>query len=452
MYADFRSLTSISGIVNLILGVITLILASRTKNNSWNEHFAARLFGWFLIFGGIALFSEFMQNNPLWRGPSTYTLDEFQTIEITATTLFFVMLEKVAISAQVAVVMAIPLFFPYAFLQHENSQRIAAGFILIFTLILAGLSIFYPYEIAIASRTLSALPILIFGFVYLRFIVKELKYGDKSARVISSSAGLLILAISGQWLTDWLLWITIPEKWATPVWIASLGPDLNPQYLFVGYSIMLTCGVAALFLLFIGEAIRLSREGNSPLASLTFGFFVVGIISFIADVSIFDTLQQCVYETCNGLPESWLIYNTFTNTLAGYLVQPLVIMFVLLNYNLIDATQEGNRIYARAMVILIVVIASSTFIEMIQSIIPIGEIITSAVLAIGIAAAIGWEERIMQQFLATKNSTAEYLAQQQEILNLEFSEGSSKTFSVAMGSILIFGFILAVLHSALGLG
>ena len=159
-----------------------------------------------------------------------------------------------------------------------------------------------------------------------------------------------------------------------------------------------------------------------------------------------------MYETCNGLPEPWLIYNTFTNTLAGYLVQPLVIMFVLLNYNLIDATQEGNRIYARAMVILIVVIASSTFIEMIQSIIPIGEIITSAVLAIGIAAAIGWEERIMQQFLATKNSTAEYLAQQQEILNLEFSEGSSKSFSVAMGSILIIGFILAVLHSALGLG
>ena len=49
--------------------------------------------------------------------------------------------EEVAFSAQVAVVMMIPLFFPYAFLQHENSQRIAAGFILIFTLILAAIFI-----------------------------------------------------------------------------------------------------------------------------------------------------------------------------------------------------------------------------------------------------------------------------------------------------------------------
>ena len=34
----------------------------------------------------------------------------------------------------------------------------------------------------------------------------------------------------------------------------------------------------------------------------------------------------------------------------------------------------------------------STIVEMIQSIIPVGEIITSAILAIGIAAAIGWEK------------------------------------------------------------
>ena len=169
-------------------------------------------------------------------------------------------------------------------------------------------------------------------------------------------------------------------------------------------------------------------------------------------MSIVDTLQQCIYQTCDGLPESWLIYNTFTNSLAGFLVQPIVIMFVLLNYNLIDTTKEGNGIYARAMVILIVVIASSTLIEMIQSIIPVGEIITSAILAIGIAAAIGWEEKIMEKFLESKNSVSDYLVGIKELVEIEFSKESSKSFTVAMGSILAFAFILAVLHSALGLG
>ena len=452
MYADFRSLYSISGMVNLILGIITLILASRTKNNSWNEHFAARLFGWFLIFGGISLFSEYMQNNPLWTGPSTYSLDANETIEISSSILFFAMLEKVTFTAQVSVALAIPFLFPYPFLQHEKAQRIVSTSILTTTMILTGFAIFYSYETFMILRGLQGLPPLIFGFVYLRFIIKELKYGDKDARVISAPAGLLVLALSGQWLTDWLLWITIPEQWSTPVWVSSLGSELNPQFLFVPYSIMLSCFVLSLLLLFIGELIRASREGNSPLTILTFGFFIVGIISFIADMSIVDTLQQCIYQTCDGLPESWLIYNTFTNSLAGFLVQPIVIMFVLLNYNLIDTTKEGNGIYARAMVILIVVIASSTLIEMIQSIIPVGEIITSAILAIGIAAAIGWEEKIMEKFLESKNSVSDYLVGIKELVEIEFSKESSKSFTVAMGSILAFAFILAVLHSALGLG
>ena len=86
---------------------------------------------------------------------------------------------------------------------------------------------------------------------------------------------------------------------------------------------------------------------------------MVGIISFIADLSIFGVLEDCIYRTCDGLPESWLIYNTFTNTLAGYLVQPIVLMFVLLNYNLVDSGTDENGGYARAMILVLVVIVSS---------------------------------------------------------------------------------------------
>ena len=50
MYADFASLAAISASVNIILGAIALVLASRTKTNEWSELFAAKLLGWFWCF------------------------------------------------------------------------------------------------------------------------------------------------------------------------------------------------------------------------------------------------------------------------------------------------------------------------------------------------------------------------------------------------------------------
>ena len=127
-------------------------------------------------------------------------------------------------------------------------------------------------------------------------------------------------------------------------------------------------------------------------------------------------------------------------------------MYVLLNYDLVDSGRDENGTYARAMVIVLVVIVSSTLIEMVQSIIPIGEIITSAVLAIGIAAAIGWEKAIMEKFLAQKNSSAAYLQTINEINDLEFDSSSERSFFISISTIVIFAFILSILNAALGLG
>jgi len=450
MYADFRSLEAISALVNIILGVITLILASRTKNNAWNELFAAKLLGWFLIFRGISMFSGYLQGYELWTGPSTYSL--YETPQNTRLFRFFQMMENITLCAEIGIMCSIPLFFPYPFLQTENSQRIISGFILLFTIIFSGFFIFFPYEISMIRYGFLAVPIAIWGFTYVRFSIKELRHNNDGARTISSSSGLLILAMIGYWMTDWLLWITIPERWSTPVWVNSIGPDLNLNLFFIRQSLILGVGSCCLLAMFVFEGIRASKKGNSVLTSLTFGWFIIGIISFIADYSIFDTLEDCIYATCDGLPEEWLIYNTFTNTLAGYLVQPIVLMYILLNYNLVDSGRDENGTYARAMVIVLVVIVSSTLIEMIQSIIPIGEIITSAILAIGIAAAIGWEKVIMEKFLETKNSTTAYLQTINEIQDIEINPLSQKSFTISISTIIVFAFILSILNAALGLG
>ncbi len=152
MYADFRSLEAISALVNIILGAITLILASRTKRNAWNELFAAQLLGWFLIFRGISMFSGYLQGYALWTGPSTYSL--FEAPSDTNLFRFFQMLESVTLCAEIAIMCSIPLFFPYPFLQTKNAQRTASVFILMFTIVMSGFFVFFPYAVSYTHLTL----------------------------------------------------------------------------------------------------------------------------------------------------------------------------------------------------------------------------------------------------------------------------------------------------------
>ena len=450
MYSDFRSLEAISAMVNIILGTITLILASRTKTNAWNELFAAKLLGWYFIFLGLSSMSNYLQGYDLWIGPATYNTTVLP--EDTNWLRFNAMLENVSYSAAVAIMCSIPLFFPYPFLQSDNGQRIIALFILLFTLVLSGLSIFFPYEAMRIQSGVRVFPIALLGFVYVRFSIKEQKHGTEGARSISSASALLILAMIGYWLTDWLYWLTSVSTWSTSVWVSRIGPEESLTIFFISTAIAVGTATSCLLAMFVFEGLRTRKRGNSVLSSLSFGFFIVGIISWIADVSVHDTLNECMYGICDGLPEEWLIYNTFTNNLAAYLVQPIVIMYVLLNYNLVDTKSDENGSFARAMVIVLVVIASSTVIEMIQSIIPIGEIITSAVLAIGIAAAIGWEKAIMEKFLLKMNSTSLYLDSIGELHEVEFDQASQKAFMTSIITIIVFGFLLSILNAALRLG
>ena len=163
-------------------------------------------------------------------------------------------------------------------------------------------------------------------------------------------------------------------------------------------------------------------------------------------------MDQCVYDVCDGLPDSWLIYNTFTNNLAIFLFKPLIIMFVLLNYSLVDTKTDKNGTLARTMVILMVVIVSSTIIEMLQSIIPVGDIITSGILAIGIAAAIGWEENIMRQLLSFQESVNTYLKELDEIILHDYEPRQVRLFTGIMVIILAYNLLMSILHATLELG
>ena len=74
------------------------------------------------------------------------------------------------------------------------------------------------------------------------------------------------------------------------------------------------------------------------------------------------------------------------------IVRPLIAMYILLKFGLFDITEE-NKSTAKIMAVILIVVATSAILELIQSIIPINEMVSAALLGIIIAFGIGWEER-----------------------------------------------------------
>ena len=59
------------------------------------------------------------------------------------------------------------------------------------------------------------------------------------------------------------------------------------------------------------------------------------------------------------------------------------------------------------MVLLLLLVATSSIIEMIQIVLPIPEMVTSALFAAGVVLFIGWEEKIMEKMMIGTQSAAE---------------------------------------------
>jgi hypothetical protein len=73
-------------------------------------------------------------------------------------------------------------------------------------------------------------------------------------------------------------------------------------------------------------------------------------------------------------------------------------MYILLRFGLFD-TSEEMKPRAKMAVIILIVIATSALLELVQAIIPINEMFSAALLGIIVAFGIGWEERSFENLV-----------------------------------------------------
>ena len=169
--------------------------------------------------------------------------------------------------------------------------------------------------------------------------------------------------------------------------------------------------------------------------------YLVGIVGFtagIVDYAIMDIVRSCVETECESFPAAFEIWNDFTSETLIYLFTPLIFMYILLNFDIINSDASENRWLTRIMVILMLLIVSSSVIELLQSFLPVPEMISSAALAMVVAIFIGWEERIMTNLMREGDTVSKKLIGMDELVIPKIDDRDYDIMSASIASVVFF--------------
>ena len=198
-----------------------------------------------------------------------------------------------------------------------------------------------------------------------------------------------------------------------------------------------------------GEAERAIKKGISSFTIVIFLILLVGIVSGIADIAVLNIVDSCMYTECEDFPRSYSIWYKFTTEALLLLFTPLMVMYILLHFDVIDTEAENNQWMTRIIVILMLLIVSSTMIELLQSFLPVSQMLSSAILAMVVAIFIGWEERIMSSLIGEGESVSKKLKSLGELHETTIDDKELQLFSKLMGVLTTIIIILCWLYSSI---
>ncbi|MBR69312.1 MAG: hypothetical protein CMA86_07405 [Euryarchaeota archaeon] len=428
-------MTPVAAIVCILLGCTSLLLLKRSPNRGWIDQMGGMMLGWIILFMGLGYAAKAVRE-ALWETDVDldffrYTQHSFGLISIILGASF-------------------TFFYPYPIMQKASRIKTAPYFVGVLSLILIVTMLLLDYRYMGAIQILYIPGFIILISVYFRFLTDEINNGDETARRLSFAAGLIIIALHGAEMTWWLAQlISINDEFIGRSAIASGVGDYSRIPTWIGYNVMTTIGAVATLTLAAGETWRAQVKGMSGFTIIIYLILGVGLISGIADYAVLDIVNSCMYTVCNDFPESYNIWYTFTTDALVLLFTPLISMYVLLNFDVVDSGSEENRWLTRIIVILMLLIISSTMIELLQSFLPVSQMISSAILAMVVAIFIGWEERIMQKLIEQGESISKKLSSLKEINEPDLDTTELDFFSKAMASLLVFTVILCFLYSSI---
>ncbi len=439
-----ESLAPVAAITNLILGIITILMSNRSENQTSHKRFSALLIGWTFILLSIYNFAETLLDQYYsFVPPSSIDFGLVSLDGITGRdTLVLILFGTDAALNIIMLVMALHIPKDMGSGSSWNSMVILV--ITLYCIIIPALIFLGGFEFAAFQLLVWAVVGIYWTHRYVRGIIGEHKTGEEQYRSESKASAVLLLIWLGWQMIWWLsAFSLLNNEWFVSV-LAQLDEPPTALWLAavnIGWSI----GAVTICALLVGEAFRTSKRGLSPISIIVFIVFFLGFTNWIQDKLLLDAYYSCLEGNCAPESSIFELVNYLTSGVLIYLLKPLLFVYLMVQFQIIDTSSEKNRNLTRIMILLILLIISSSIIELIQSLIPIPQMISGSILAIGVVFFIGWEEKITESFIGNAN-----IADIDSIQGDGFNDQMLRNTSILMSFIILYIVVLAVIFANAG--
>ena len=440
-----ESLAPVAAITNLILGIITIIMSNRDDSKNTHKRFSALLIGWTFIFLAIyhsveSIFDQYY--GTVWVTAidlGLYTYQDITGADILALTLMG------ADTALNILMLIMALHIPKDIGQGRVWNASILGLIALYCIVVPPLTFIGGIKLMALQEFVWVTVGVIWIHTYIRGIVLEYKTNDESYRSLSKASVILLVIWLGWQMVWWLSAFTfLNNEWFVSV--LSNQPENPPLWWLISVNFGWSIGAIAISVLFIGEVFRSVKRGTSVESWIVFAIFFIGFMNWIQDYLLLDAYYSCIEGSCDeGSSEIFDLINYLTSGVLIYLIKPLFLVYLMVQFKIINIASEENRNLMRIMILLILLIISSSIIELIQSLVPIPQMISGTILAIGVVFFIGWEEKITSSFLSGGNED-----DIQSITGDGFTDSMLRNTSVVFSFIAVYIFVVAVIFANAG--
>ena len=418
-------LLAVGGILSLALGVSGLILVNNQKLEViWNKRFAAQLLCWIFICKGVAnSLRSIGYENEFWR----------------------VVLYGGHFNDQIfaGLILMIALIFPVPILRTRKQFNIGVAVVLAYILLTIGAAVFMKVNTPLAAFTgLYLIPGFIWTLVYMKFRFMKGQEDNEEIQGVADVAVLLLVLMIGHILFRWVGMFAGSDYF---YFMDLYGGNFANDYLWSqGLASALIFGLVIL----CGEIYQASQGRVRTTSYIVFTYMAIGVLSHIVfrNVELFGSGGGPFTGTeLEGLSSWQQIWSEITTTLHFTMMRPILGLYILFRYGLIRISEDNEQV-GKATAIVLIVVATSALLEIVQSLIPLTEMLSAGILGIAIAFGIGWEERSFQSLISNPlrfplRTKGAYFPE------LTFDKSEYYKLDKAMTAILIFfGFVAFILH------
>lgn len=393
MSSSGTELFFIGAILSIALGFFTLKLIKKNEKLEWNEKIAGHLVALMFITKGIHYASVGYFNQSFSEGTSSWQ--------------FWAQLFTICDYAFGASIVMISLVYPVPFLRNKNQLKIAAS-IIVFVWLLVPLALDVTGNPWTALHLTGLLYIgagLAWGTIYINFRLMNRTERNKSSLNIAVVCGLFLTLQMGH---IWMMWpgmlLQSEYFYFIDLGAAPNGVDItSPLFDYLWLASYTFCIAVGFMILAVEIYQSINGETSIMMYVMSF-YFLVGAIGF----AVFNAGSSTIFglgDTTQSIQELW---KTFTTQMHFTILRSLIAMYILLKYGFFNINDETKPI-AKLMAIILIVVATSATLELVQSVIPINQMITAALLGIIIAFGIGWEEKSFDTLVANPANIRDYV-------------------------------------------